>query len=120
MNGASQHRTSHLGHGEIRLRAGRGHGLEERLRLRDPSTELANLALEETSRWRGVLSALLGMALFLNYQMWTHDYPEVASAAAAGGSAAPSLPLDSSVPTAQPAGAPPGAVAPAAAATTPG
>lgn len=35
------------------------HGLEERLRLRDPSTELANLALEETSRWRGVLSALL-------------------------------------------------------------
>jgi len=73
-----------------------------------------------TVNLRLALWALLGMALFLNYQMWTHDYPEVASAAAAGGSAAPSLPLDSSVPTAQPAGAPPGAVAPAAAATTPG
>jgi chemotaxis protein histidine kinase CheA len=35
------------------------HGLEERLRLRDPSREVAKEALEETSRWRGILSALL-------------------------------------------------------------
>ena len=35
------------------------HGLEERLRIRDPSPEVARVALEETSRWRGTLSALL-------------------------------------------------------------
>jgi len=71
-----------------------------------------------TVNLRLALWALLGMALFLNYQTWTHDYPEVAPLAAAGGSATPSLPLDSTVPSAaQPAGATPGAAAPATAAT---
>jgi YidC/Oxa1 family membrane protein insertase len=71
-----------------------------------------------TVNLRLALWALLGMALFLNYQMWTHDYPEVASSAAAGGSAVPALPLDSTVPTAsQPPGAAPGAAAAAGAAT---
>jgi two-component system chemotaxis sensor kinase CheA len=35
------------------------HGLEERLRLREPSREVAKAALAETLRWRGTLSALL-------------------------------------------------------------
>jgi YidC/Oxa1 family membrane protein insertase len=76
-----------------------------------------------TVNLRLALWALLGMALFLNYQMWTHDYPEVASPAAANGSATPSLPLDSTVPTAAapgvgvPAGTTPAAGVPAIAAT---
>ena len=35
-----------------------------------------------TINLRLALWALLGMALFLNYQTWTHDYAEVAPAAA--------------------------------------
>ena len=56
---------------------------------------------------RMALWALLGIALFLNYQMWSHDYPEVPAAASAGASTAPATPLDSTVPTATaPAGTP--------------
>jgi two-component system, chemotaxis family, sensor kinase CheA len=35
------------------------HGLEERLRVREPSPDVANAALAETAKWRGTLSALL-------------------------------------------------------------
>ena len=64
---------------------------------------------------RVALWALLGIALFLNYQMWSHDYPEVPAAASAGASTAPATPLDSTVPTATaPAGTQQSATAPAA------
>jgi YidC/Oxa1 family membrane protein insertase len=62
------------------------------------------------------LWALLGMALFLNYQMWSHDYPEVVASAPVGSNAPASAPLDSAVPSAnQPATT----VAPGAAASNP-
>src|ERR1039458_6345988 len=64
-----------------------------------------------TINLRIALWALFGIGLFLNYQMWTHDYPLLppAVAGAAGPSAAP---LDSTVPSASlpPGGGPPAAV----------
>ncbi len=69
---------------------------------------------------RVALWALLGIALFLNYQMWSHDYPELPPAASVGTSSAPATPLDSTVPTATapggsaPAGTQQPATAPAA------
>ena len=63
---------------------------------------------------RLALWMLLGIALFLNYQMWTHDYPDVPAAASVGSSTAPATPLDSTVPTATaPGGTPSGAAPPA-------
>jgi YidC/Oxa1 family membrane protein insertase len=59
------------------------------------------------------LWALLGIALFLNYQMWSHDYPEAPPSASIGGSSGQATPLDSAVPTA----IPPGGTAPAATGT---
>jgi YidC/Oxa1 family membrane protein insertase len=53
-----------------------------------------------TANLRLALWALLGMALFLNYQMWTHDYTELTPQAPLGANAAPALPLDSAVPSA--------------------
>jgi len=65
---------------------------------------------------RLALWALLGIALFLNYQMWTHDYPEAPPAASVGSSASPATPLDSTVPTAAaPAGSAPTGTAPSGA-----
>ncbi|MFI4905892.1 MAG: membrane protein insertase YidC [Steroidobacteraceae bacterium] len=55
-----------------------------------------------TINLRLALWALLGMALFLNYQMWSHDYAEVLTPGTVGGSAAPAAPLDSTVPAATP------------------
>ena len=56
---------------------------------------------------RLALWALLGIALFLNYQMWSHDYPEAPPVASAGTRTAPATPLDSTVPSATaPNGAP--------------
>ena len=70
---------------------------------------------------RLALWALLGIALFLNYQMWSHDYPEAPPVASAGSSAAPATPLDSTVPTATaPGGTAPNGAQPAAAAGTAG
>jgi YidC/Oxa1 family membrane protein insertase len=73
-----------------------------------------------TVNLRLALWALLGMALFLNYQMWSHDYIEVVAPAPSGANATPALPLDSTVPTATvPTGTPPAAAvaAPAASAS---
>jgi YidC/Oxa1 family membrane protein insertase len=76
-----------------------------------------------TVNLRLALWALLGMALFLNYQMWSHDYTDVLPPAPVGANATPALPLDSTVPTAtlpsatQPATS---AAAPGAAASAPG
>jgi YidC/Oxa1 family membrane protein insertase len=53
-----------------------------------------------TVNLRMALWALLGMALFLNYQMWTHDYVEVEPPAAVASNPTAALPLDSTVPTA--------------------
>jgi YidC/Oxa1 family membrane protein insertase len=51
-----------------------------------------------TANLRVALWALLGMALFLNYETWTHDYPaEVASSSVTGTAGAA---LDSTAPTA--------------------
>jgi YidC/Oxa1 family membrane protein insertase len=62
-----------------------------------------------TANLRVFLWALLGMALFVNYQTWMHDYPAVANTGVAPGNAAP-VSLDNSAPTA----AAPSAIAPAA------
>jgi YidC/Oxa1 family membrane protein insertase len=70
-----------------------------------------------TINLRIALWMLLGMALVLNYQMWTHDYVDAVPPPAAGANAAPAAPLDSAVPTANlPASAP--AAAPVAGAGT--
>jgi len=53
-----------------------------------------------TINLRIALWMLLGMALVLNYQMWTHDYVDAVPPPAAGANAAPAAPLDSAVPTA--------------------
>ncbi len=61
-----------------------------------------------TVNLRLALWALLGMALFLNYQMWSHDYLDSMPPAPVGANAAPAAPLDSSVPSATlPTGTPP-------------
>jgi YidC/Oxa1 family membrane protein insertase len=73
-----------------------------------------------TVNLRLALWALLGMALFLNYQMWSHDYTDMVASAPVGANATPALPLDSTVPTATlPTGTAPAtsAAAPAAAAS---
>ncbi|MFI4866047.1 MAG: membrane protein insertase YidC [Steroidobacterales bacterium] len=73
-----------------------------------------------TVNLRLALWALLGMALFLNYQMWSHDYTDVVAPVPSGANANPALPLDSTVPSATvPTGTPPAAsaAAPAAAAS---
>jgi YidC/Oxa1 family membrane protein insertase len=73
-----------------------------------------------TVNLRLALWALLGMALFLNYQMWSHDYTDIVAPAPSGANATPALPLDSTVPSATlPTGTPPAAsvAAPAAAAS---
>src|ERR1700722_13255987 len=63
-----------------------------------------------TVNLRLALWALLGMALFLNYQMWSHDYIEMVAPAPSGANATPALPLDSTVPSATlPTGTPPAA-----------
>jgi len=68
-----------------------------------------------TANLRLALWALLGMALFLNYQMWSHDYVALVPPAPLGANAAPAAPLDSTVPSATlPVSAtPPAAGAPA-------
>ena len=53
-----------------------------------------------TINLRIALWALLAMALFLNYQMWSHDYPDLAPSASASATGAPAAPLDSTVPSA--------------------
>src|ERR1700686_1346152 len=58
------------------------------------------LAMPTTFNLRLALWALLGMALFLNYQMWSHDYVDVVPPGTVGANAAPTAPLDSAVPTA--------------------
>jgi YidC/Oxa1 family membrane protein insertase len=76
-----------------------------------------------TVNLRLALWALLGMALFLNYQMWSHDYVDAVPPAARGVSATPAAPLDSAVPTASaPAAAavPAGGNVAAATASAPG
>ena len=45
--------------------------------------------MPKTFSLRLALWALLCMALLLNYQMWTHDYAQVAATAPPGASAAP-------------------------------
>jgi YidC/Oxa1 family membrane protein insertase len=66
-----------------------------------------------TINLRVALWALLGMALFLNYQMWSHDYIDVLPPAPVGANATPALPLDSTVPTATlPAASPPTSTSP--------
>jgi YidC/Oxa1 family membrane protein insertase len=66
-----------------------------------PAPTPRNIAMPTTINLRLALWALLGMALFLNYQMWSHDYAEVVAPAAVGSNAAaPSAPLDSTVPSA--------------------
>jgi YidC/Oxa1 family membrane protein insertase len=74
---------------------------------------------------RLALWALLGMALFLNYQMWSHDYVDIVPPAPAGTNVAPAAPLDSTVPTATlptaalpPTGTAPGATTAPSAADT--
>jgi len=57
-----------------------------------------------TANLRVFLWALLGMALFVNYQTWTHDYPSVVATSAAHGSG-PQVSLDNSAPTASAPGA---------------
>ncbi|MFI4869469.1 MAG: membrane protein insertase YidC [Steroidobacterales bacterium] len=66
-----------------------------------------------TFNLRVSLWVLLGMSLFLNYQMWSHDYLEVVPPSPSSAGSAPSAPLDSTVPSANlPAsGASSGAVA---------
>ncbi len=66
-----------------------------------------------TFNLRITLWVLLGMSLFLNYQMWMHDYPEVVATSPTSAGTSPSAPLDSTVPNASlPAsGASSGAVA---------
>ena len=70
-------------------------------------------AMPTTFNLRITLWVLLGMALFLNYQMWMHDYPEVVATSPTSAGTSPSAPLDSTVPNASlPAsGASSGAVA---------
>jgi YidC/Oxa1 family membrane protein insertase len=51
-----------------------------------------------TANFRVFLWALLGMALFVNYQTWVHDYPALPPATTIQGAAAPAL--DSAPPTA--------------------
>jgi YidC/Oxa1 family membrane protein insertase len=52
-----------------------------------------------TVNLRIALWALLAMALFLNYQMWSHDYPDLVPPPSSA-TAAPAAPLDSTVPNA--------------------
>ena len=52
-----------------------------------------------TVNLRIALWALLAMALFLNYQMWSHDYPDLVPPPSASATA-PAAPLDSTVPSA--------------------
>ncbi len=68
-----------------------------------------------TFNLRVFLWAALIAALFMNFEMWQHDYPPAASPASAP--AATAAPLDRSVPTAAAPAAP--AAAPAASATAP-
>ena len=71
-----------------------------------------------TANLRVFLWALLGMALFVNYQTWMHDYPAVVPTNVAHGEG-PQVALDNSAPTASaPGAATPGAATPSAA--TPG
>jgi len=65
-----------------------------------------------TANFRVLLWVLLGMALFINYQTWVHDYPALPPVTSITGAAAPAL--DSTTPTASP-GAGPAATAPATA-----
>ena len=51
-----------------------------------------------TVNLRIALWALLAMALFLNYQMWSHDYPDLGPPPSIA--ATPAAPLDSTVPSA--------------------
>src|ERR1700694_1494493 len=57
-------------------------------------------AMPTTVNLRLALWALLGMALFLNYQMWSHDYVALVPPVPLGANAAPAAPLDSTVPSA--------------------
>ena len=75
-----------------------------------------------TANLRIFLWVMLGMALFINYQTWVHDYPALPPVTSIPGAAAPSL--DSTTPTVTPgvgaaAGsvASPSATAPAASAS---
>ncbi|HEY6452460.1 MAG TPA: membrane protein insertase YidC [Steroidobacteraceae bacterium] len=59
-----------------------------------------------TANLRVFLWALLGMALFVNYQTWVHDYPSTPASTAAAGAQPPAVPLDNSAPTATAPSAP--------------
>jgi YidC/Oxa1 family membrane protein insertase len=65
-----------------------------------------------TANFRVLLWVLLGMALFINYQTWVHDYPALPPVTSITGAAAPAL--DSTTPTAS-SGAGPAATAPSTA-----
>ncbi|HEY3808740.1 MAG TPA: membrane protein insertase YidC [Steroidobacteraceae bacterium] len=69
-----------------------------------------------TFNLRFALWALFALTLFLNYQMWTQDYPPAAPAASSASSSAPAEPLDSAAPSAK---APAGSDTSAPAPTTP-
>jgi len=74
-----------------------------------------------TANLRVFLWVMLGMAVFVNYQTWMHDYPPVSTLTAGHSDGPPAAALDSSAPT---AGAPatdtqPGAAPEMAASATP-
>ena len=54
-----------------------------------------------TANLRMFLWALVGMALFVNYQTWVRDYPSLAPSTATHGEGSPAAGLDSSAPTAR-------------------
>ena len=64
-----------------------------------------------TANFRIFLWVMLGMALFINYQTWVHDYPALPPVTTISGAAAPAL--DSTTPTATPGAAPAAPAAPA-------
>jgi len=70
-----------------------------------------------TANLRIFLWALLGMALFVNYQTWMRDYPAVAPVTAAHGEGSSAAALDSSAPTAGAPGTVASPVSPASPAT---
>jgi YidC/Oxa1 family membrane protein insertase len=62
-----------------------------------------------TANFRIFFWALLAMALFVNYQTWTHDYPSVPTSSTGLAGGPPGAALDSSAPTANAPNASPAA-----------
>ncbi|HXR18876.1 MAG TPA: membrane protein insertase YidC [Steroidobacteraceae bacterium] len=72
-----------------------------------------------TANLRVFLWVMLGMALFVNYQAWMHDYPSLPASSALHGQGPPAATLDSSAPTASvPSATAPSTAAPSTAAPT--